>query len=438
MILKKGIKLTIKDKNLIVKDELGQGGQGAVYLVNDGQKDYALKIYKEEPSKEFKANLRNNVLRGAPSSSFLWPIECIESKDIGFGYLMDVRKSNFVSFISYLNGKNNFKSKRIMLNWCIELVKSFKILHEKGFSYQDINDGSFFLDPDNGELLICDNDNVTVDKTNLGILGKMRYMAPEIVRGDKNSITKERQMPDTHSDRFSLAVILFLTLCLGDPFEGEVIKKFNVKDEKADYEIYGNNPVYIYNRNNSSNRPIRGYHKMVLKRYPLLPDYIKEAFHHTFVEGLKDRENGRTTEIEWLKLLSRFRDELVTCNNCGGSYYYGFYTKLNASCLLCKTPTKKACCLVINRNKILLEPGKSIYKIHLDRGSDEYNTEVGTVIKNKNNPSLFGIKLNIDHDVLIKDAKGNEMAIDKNGVIPIIKGLKIKFSDNYIGQIFEL
>ena len=63
-----------------------------------------------------------------------------------------------------------------MINWCIELVKSFKLLHEKGFSYQDLNDGSFFFDPETGDILICDNDNVTADKRSLGILGKMRYM----------------------------------------------------------------------------------------------------------------------------------------------------------------------------------------------------------------------------------------------------------------------
>ena len=72
-----------------------------------------------------------------------------------------------------------------MLKWCISLCTAFKRLHEEGYSYQDLNDGSFFFDPHTGELLICDNDNVTADKKNLGVLGKMRYMAPEIVRGDK-------------------------------------------------------------------------------------------------------------------------------------------------------------------------------------------------------------------------------------------------------------
>ena len=51
-----------------------------------------------------------------------------------------------------------------MLKWCIKLCTAFKKLHEMGYSYQDSNDGSFFIDPDTDDLLICDNDNATVNK----------------------------------------------------------------------------------------------------------------------------------------------------------------------------------------------------------------------------------------------------------------------------------
>ncbi|MCI7212771.1 MAG: hypothetical protein MR467_01290, partial [Bacillales bacterium] len=84
------------------------------------------------------------------------------------------------------------------------------------------------MDTNTGHKLICDNDNVTAHKRSLGVLGKMRYMAPEIVRGDKLRKNGPRQMPDTHSDRFSLAIILFLALCLGNPFEGRCLQKYMI------------------------------------------------------------------------------------------------------------------------------------------------------------------------------------------------------------------
>ena len=431
----KGDYFDYNNQRIEILDLLGEGGQGEVYLVKCGNDTLAFKYYKDIQSEDFRYNLKNNITKGSPSPNFLWPKEYIEFTDDSCGYLMDLRDKDYVSFVSYLTGNNKFKNKRMLLNWCIELVKSFKLLHERGYSYQDLNDGSFFLNSENGKILICDNDNVTADKRSLGVLGKMRYMAPEIVRGDKDTSTGDRQMPDTHSDRFSLAIILFLALCMGNPFEGECLKKYVIVDEKAEYEMFGSNPVYIYNENDTSNRPIRGYHTTVLKKYPELPSYIKAAFHRTFVDGLKDRENGRTTELEWLKLLCKYRDELITCS-CGKEYIYGFNEKrYNDKCPSCKQPTRKFCYLHIGKNRILLEPNKLIYEIHIDKYSSNYNLPIGRVIVNKNNPSLWGIESRLNNDVLIKDKNGKEMTIASNAVIPIISGLKIKFNDNAIGEI---
>ena len=424
------------DDKVTIVDFLGEGGQGEVYLVTYNNQQFAFKYYKEIPSEDFKYNLKSNIIKGSPSPNFLWPKEYIEFEDDSCGYLMDLRPSNYVSFISYLTGKNKFRNKRMLLKWCIELVNSFKFLHERGYSYQDLNDGSFFLDPETGRLLICDNDNVTADKRNLGVLGKMRYMAPEIVRGDKDKHTGERQMPDVHSDRFSLAIILFLALCMGNPFEGECLKKYTFVDEKAEYEMFGSHPVYIFHEKDKSNRPIRGYHTTVINKFPFLPSYIKAAFHRTFVDGLVDRENGRTNELEWLKLLCKYRDELITCS-CGREYIYGFNErKPNDRCPYCKNKTRKFCYLQIGKNKILLEPNKYIYEIHVDKYSPNYCTAIGKVIVNKNNPGLWGIQLHLKNDVVIRDKSNHEKTIDKDGVIPIVNSLEIIFNESVTGKIF--
>ena len=182
MRFRKNDTITLNEtEKIIVKDFLGDGGQGEVYLVEYNGGRYALKAYKNEESSDFRYNLKNNIERGAPSDDFLWPKLLLDFDDGKIGYLMDLRPKNYVSFVSYLTGTNKFKSRQVMLKWCIDLCLAFKKLHEMGYSYQDLNDGSFFLDPDTGDLLICDNDNVTADKRNLGILGKMRYMAPVIV-----------------------------------------------------------------------------------------------------------------------------------------------------------------------------------------------------------------------------------------------------------------
>ena len=431
MYFRKNETFTIgENETFIVEDLLGEGGQGEVYLVrndSDGER-YALKIYKNKVSQDFKYNLKNNIEKGSPSEDFLWPKRLFERTDGTAGYLMDLRPKNYVSFVSYLTGKHPFKNRATLIKWCISLCSAFKKLHEQGYSYQDLNDGSFFMDPETGALLICDNDNVTADKKNLGILGKMRYMAPEIVTGEN--------MPDVHSDRFSLAVILFMALCLGNPFEGERLKNYDIIDEKAEYEMFGSDPVFVYHKERRDNRPIRGYHSSVLKRWAYIPLYVKEAFHRTFVDGIDDRENERTTEIEWLKLLTKYRDELITCPHCGYEYIYGFEEKKKYDvCPLCGKQTKDVCVLTTGKSKIVLEPGKYLYLCHLDKYTADYQTAVGKVVTNKNNPSLWGIKLALNENVEIEDAEGNKKTIAGEGVVPIIRNLTIKFPTGQIGEI---
>lgn len=428
MLLNKNDEFNLDGKKVVIKEPLGEGGQGEVYLAEyDGGK-YALKVYKNEVSPDFRYNLKNNIEKGSPSEHFLWPKKLVDFDDGRIGYLMDVRPKNFVSFVSYLTGKNTFASHEVMLTWCINLCAAFKKLHEKGYSYQDLNDGSFFLDTDTGALLVCDNDNVTADKKNLGILGKMRYMAPEIVRNE--------MMPDVHSDRFSLGVILFMALCLGNPYEGERLKNYDIIDEKAEYELYGSNPVFVYHKTDKSNRPIRGYHTAVIKRWANIPLYIKEAFHRTFVDGLPDRENSRTTEIEWLRLLMRYRDELIICPNCGYEFIYGFGEKVVVNaCPNCGKPKKEVCVLELGKHRIVLDLKKKITAAHLDKYSAEYNRAVAVVIANKNNPLLWGIKLDLSRSVAVKDVSGAQKTIQGNGVIPIVRNLKIKFNENLIGVI---
>ena len=429
MILNKGDELKLDENtNIVVKELLGEGGQGKVYLVDQNGESFALKVYNDEQSEDFRYNLKNNIERGVPSPDFLWPKRLIDFSDGHIGYLMDLRPKNYVSFVSYLTGTTPFQSRKILLRWCIRLCESFKKLHENGYSYQDLNDGSFFLDPNTGDLLICDNDNVTADKKNLGILGKMRYMAPEIVR--------EEQMPDIHSDRFSLAVILFMALCLGNPYEGERLKQYDLLDEQAEYELYGEKPLFIYHKTDRSNRPIRGYHSSVIRRWPYLPIYIKEAFHRTFVDGLTDRENERTTELEWLRLLSAYRDELATCSACDYEYIYGFEEKQKtAVCPSCGKPVRELCYLSIGRHRVSLEPGKKLYAPHIDKYSPQYNREIGEVIQSKKDPSHWGIRMNIEEELTIQDSAGTKKTISIGGVIPIIRDLTIQFNENTKGEI---
>ena len=75
------------------------------------------------------------------------------------------------------------------------LTRGYQKLHAMGAKYQDISFGNLFFNPDNGDVLICDNDNVSFDNSKPGgVLGTPGFMAPEIVRGEKR--------PSKDTDRY--------------------------------------------------------------------------------------------------------------------------------------------------------------------------------------------------------------------------------------------
>ena len=221
--LKKGDKIRmLNGGEATIVGEFGSGGQGTVYKVNYGGNECALKWYHADVFKEkaqiFYENLQNNINKGAPTAAFLWPKAITEVNNGRFGYIMDIRPEGYYELTDFFIGSRkqkqvSFKSFRVVADAVINIIQGFRELHNRGYSYQDINNGNFFINPNNGRVLICDNDNVSPYGENLGILGKQRYMAPEIVT--------RKNDPDKQSDRFSLAVVLFRLLFINHPLEGK-------------------------------------------------------------------------------------------------------------------------------------------------------------------------------------------------------------------------
>lgn len=357
--LKAGMQLELEDGRgtITIVKKLGEGGQGYVYQINHCGKEYALKWYKAKSLKkpnEFRENLISNIKEKAPTESFLWPLAITKTYQGTFGYVMGLRLSGFYEFSDFLIGKREFTSIDNMLKAAIHIVNSFRVLHNNGFSYQDLNDGNFFINPDNGEVLICDNDNVSQYGHNSGIAGKCRYMAPAVVVG--------RKAPDKRTDQFSLAVVLFLLLLRNHPLEGETIQRKPVMTEQMQKRYYGEIPVFIADPTNASNRPVMGIHNNFIKRWPQMPEYIQNAFIRSFSHEVMCEDKMGVTEKEWLKYLLAFRAEVIVCPNCGQETRYD---KAGMSCICCKRPIQHFGYMKTPYYQIPLFNGKEIMEAYI-------------------------------------------------------------------------
>ncbi|MDD3491205.1 MAG: serine/threonine-protein kinase [Paludibacter sp.] len=425
---KQNEKIELKVGNSItVKRKLGEGGQGIVYLVEMNGKQYALKWYTHDCSKDFYNNLDNNIKNGAPTASFLWPQFLTVWKEKRFGYIMALRPDEYKDFSHFLLAKVRFGSLSAMTNAALQISNAFRELHRKGYSYQDLNDGNFFIHPTTGEVLICDNDNVAPYGKNLGIAGKCRYMAPEVVL--------RKSLPNADTDRFSLGILLFMLLFNNHPLEGKLIAGVPCMTDQMERRFYGSSPVFIFDPTNDTNRPVMGIHTNAIRRWPIFPQFIKDAFIHIFgAEGIHE-PNKRNPENEWLKLFVRLRNETVKCS-CGGETFINIDAS-ESTCINCGKKLGKPLTLNVGRNRIVMFPGQKTYSIHTKSGSEDFSTITGEVIQNKNNPALWGIRNLSTDSWMCTMPDGTQKTILTNEVVPVFKDINLVFASGLKGEIVE-
>ena len=406
-----------------VISKLGEGGQGAVYKVLMNGKEYALKWYLTSYIKSmgtnvdrFYSNLQNNVAAGSPSKEFLWPIDVTKKEHGSFGYLMDLYPSNVKSFSRYLNASVRFKSTEAVINATLNMVKAFQALHQKGFSYQDINDGNFSVDPETGEVLICDNDNVAPYGENFGIGGKSRYMAPEVVLGTSK--------PNSDTDAFSLSVVLFMFFFLSHPLEGAKVASCPCLTDKYEKRYYAESPLFIFDPQCADNRPVRGIHNNAIVLWPLFPEYLQEAFIRAFTKGAKD-PSERLTEQEWKKLFYRLQDDMIICPKCGEQLFASMAQKGIITCSDCRHSMQAPLLLCGKNTSVALSLGKKISGRSFS-GMEERKI-IAEVIANKKNPALWGLRNLSDMQWLVTMPDGSRKVIENDAVTPIFKDIEIEF-----------
>jgi serine/threonine protein kinase len=406
--LKQGtiIKLT-NGGQVKVQKELGRGGQGIVYLCEFKGQQYALKWYIQKYDDAFYNNLRTNITndRLSKSKKFLWPLMLTEKQHNSFGYVMKRRPQEFKEMGQFLLAKAKFSSVGSMLNTAFQICEGFNMLHREGLSYQDINDGNFFIDPATGDVLICDNDNVTAQGQNLGIAGKMRYMAPEIVLGSK---------PDRYSDYFSLSMVLFLIFFNNHPLEGQ---RTLVPCMTEDYEkkFFGTEPVFIYDKNDKSNLPVTGIHTNVIKRWPAYPDLLKNTFMEALSQECMKTPTKRPIMSKWEKVLTEMRNNLMLDAN-GNDY---FINSGEQPPFAIQTDSD---------GTIALSPKKTVF-------IGKSLTPVAQVRINKADTSVWDLQNLTAEKWMVETPTGKLKEVGPNEIMPTKPGLKITFPNKVKGTV---
>ncbi len=352
-----------------------------------------MKLYYEgRDTPAVREGIASLAREGSPGAAFLWPQDIVMHAN-RFGYMMPLAPKTFVPLRAVMANEVSLGF-GVALEVALQIVEGFRRLHAKGFHYCDISDGNVLLDPNTGRVLICDNDNVGTAQRPATIQGTPGFMAPEVGR---RAVT-----PSADSDKFSLGVLLFMLLIGEHPLEGRREAECTLKTQQDIDEMYCLDPVFIFDPDNATNRPVPGWQDNAILRWPLFPSGLHDVFVRLFTAGLL--EPGRRPSFsEWNTALVEARDLLVRCADpdCGAeSFFPPRSVGGTVECWACGRPAGQFGRLAIATRRglefdIVLDDGTIIRRYHLTgrlEEADSGESVVGMVVENPNAPGVWGIR----------------------------------------------
>ena len=377
-----------------VEQFIGTEGQLDVYAAEvNGQPWRLTWCFPAQATPEKRATVEALIQQGAPAASFLWPATVVESSAVpGFGYLTPPPDARFKN-VEDLAKRWIEPTFHTLASALLGMVDSFTALHLKGLCYHDFSLRDVFFDPDTGDVLLNNAKDVIAGET--GGLQNLRYIAPEIVRGEAP--------PSAQSDLYTLSALLFYIMMVHHPLEGERVTNAPAFDRATELRLFGTDPVFVFDPDNDTNRPVPGYHVGVLDYWPLYPQFIRDLFIQAFTAGLSDPYGGRIRESEWRKALVRLRDAIIYCPQCSAENFYDIEV-LKASgghpgtCWSCDSDLVLPPRLRIGDAVVMLNYNTKLYPHHIDPDKMyDFSAPVAEVAQHPQYPNIWGLK-NVGHE----------------------------------------
>ena len=311
-------------------DELGAGGEGAVYSLQS-HPDLVAKIYHPDRRTDAVINKLGVMINYPPRTEdeqtghlfVAWPSHFIHENDATgdvIGFLMPkVDKSG--SLFEYYNPslRRRVAPHINYGNLCTaarSLATALDRLHGNGYVVGDINESNAYI-TDNEHVTLIDSDSFQITDHHTvpphvyrSLVGKPEYTPPEL-----QGVSFAQVDRNIFHDRFALAVVIYQLLMEGThPFRGI----YTGPGEKPQQETCISNGHFLYSA--SRTVPLRPVPSAI--HWDTLHDDIRALFLRCFDDGHSNPQ-ARPGPRDWVAALDNAMLTIRQCNQNPSHWYFG-------------------------------------------------------------------------------------------------------------------
>ncbi len=295
-------------ESVVLKNVLGDGGEGTVYLSDRGM---AVKIYKKEKlTKEKCQKIKLMLSKDIRCEGVCWPTNIIYNNHREFvGYEMPLAKGKPLQTAIFtkplfLRGYPDWK-KSNMVGLCLDILNKIIYLHDRNIILGDINPHNILID-EQGKTVFVDTDSYQVGGFPCPV-GTIPFKAQELFIEDrefKEKYGRSRSFGEYlrtfNNEYFAIAVLLFEIMLPG----------------KHPYSLLGGSDMeenilrmdFAYPLGDQSNGKTPGGPWRFAWSH--LPYKVKKSFYETFRKEGEYTGKNRLTPREWRNLFKKYKELL--------------------------------------------------------------------------------------------------------------------------------
>lgn len=309
------LRLAHSGTSVILGQEIGRGGEGAVFALPESP-DLVAKLYLKElePTKVKKLT----TMVGTTSPTLLkiaaWPIDLLidpQQKLRGVVMPRIAARRDIHELYSPKSRAEAFPQTdfRFLVHVGTNIVRAFAMIHGHGHVIGDVNHGNLLVGPDGTVMLIdCDSFQVGQGATAYSCdVGVPLFTAPEL-----HGMALRGLIRTPNHDMFGLAVLLFHLLYMGrHPFAGRFLGHGDMPIEKAVAEYR-----FAYGPDRQANQMERPPGTIPLDR---MGTTISDLFIRTFERA--GNHGGRPKTEKWIDALVQLENSLCVCTSAKSHHY---------------------------------------------------------------------------------------------------------------------